>query len=221
MKKKTVMKNQTKTYQTKNDDRTRRSWKPGWPECRTASARVKTNARVRGKASKVDDEAVLHTCIPSIFPWTKSATPRNLPEERRRQLAVALLCNTGEKPRARSASTRLPFFQVVDRQDGTDGCAVSDTGPVETAAGHQRSENWSRCRESGSESSSAAEVGGFSKARKRKKQETNWWVKTLKWQRSSRHVRQKCSRQNPCHPARFDLYAQDDVFANAPLISAS
>ena len=34
--------------------------------------------------------------------------------------------------------------------------------------------------------------------------------------RSSRHVRQKCSRQNPCHPARFDLYAQDDVFANAP-----
>ena len=32
------------------------------------------------------------------------------PEERRRQLAVALLRNTGEKPRARSASTRLPFF---------------------------------------------------------------------------------------------------------------
>ena len=50
----------------------------------------KTNARVRGKASKVDD-AVLYTCIPSIFPWTKSATPRNPPEERRRQLAVALL----------------------------------------------------------------------------------------------------------------------------------
>ena len=62
----------------------------------------------------------------------------NLPEERRRQLAVALLRNTDEKPRARSASTRL---QVVDRQDGADGCAVSDTGPVETAAGHQRSEN--------------------------------------------------------------------------------
>ena len=38
-KKKTVMKNQTKTYQTKNDDRTRRSWKPGWPECRTVRAR--------------------------------------------------------------------------------------------------------------------------------------------------------------------------------------
>ena len=74
--------------------------------------KVKTNARVRGKASKVDDEAMLHTCIPSIFPWTKSATPRNLPEERRRQLAVALLDNTGtgEKLRARSGSTRLPFF---------------------------------------------------------------------------------------------------------------
>ena len=72
--------------------------------------KVKTNARVRGKASKVDDEAVLHTCIPFIFPWTKSATPRNPPEERRRQLAVGLLRNTSEKPRARSASTRLPFF---------------------------------------------------------------------------------------------------------------
>ena len=131
--------------------------------------KVKSNARVRGKASKVDDEAVLHTCIPTIFPWTKSATPRNPPEERRRQLAVALLRNTGEKPRARSASTRLPFFQVVDRQDGADGCAMSDTGPVETAADHQRSENWSRCGESGSESSSAAEVGGFSMARKRRK----------------------------------------------------
>ena len=45
--------------------------------------KVKTNARVRGKASKVDDEAVLHTCILSIFPRTKSATPRNPPEERR------------------------------------------------------------------------------------------------------------------------------------------
>ena len=33
------------------------------------------------------------------------------------------------------------FFQVVDRQDGADGCAVSDAGPVETAADHQRSEN--------------------------------------------------------------------------------
>ena len=72
----------------------------------------KKNARVRGKASKVDDEAVLHTCIPSIFPWTKSATPRNPPEleERHRQLVVALLLNTGEKPRARSGSTRLRFF---------------------------------------------------------------------------------------------------------------
>ena len=48
--------------------------------------KVKTNARVRVNASKVNGEAVLHTCIPSIFP-----TPRNPPEERRRQLAFALL----------------------------------------------------------------------------------------------------------------------------------
>ena len=102
--------------------------------------KVKTIARVRGKASKVDDEAVLHTCIPSIFPWTKSATPRNPPEERRRQVAVALLRH-GEKPRASLDRHASLFFQVVDRQDGADGCAVSDAGPVETAADHQRSKN--------------------------------------------------------------------------------
>ena len=38
-KNKTVMTNQTKTYQTKNDDRTRRSWNPGWPDCRKATAK--------------------------------------------------------------------------------------------------------------------------------------------------------------------------------------
>ena len=66
------------------------------------------------------------------------------------------------------------------------------------------------CGESGLESSSAVEVGGFSMARKRNKQETNWWVK---WQRSSHHVRQKCSLQNPRHPARFVLGARDDMLS--------
>ena len=110
MKKKTVMKNQTKTYQTKkwrSDEKKLKTW---LARMQNSHGKVKTNARVRGKASQVDDEAMLHTCIPSIFPWTKSATPRNPPEERRRQLAVALLRNTGEKPRARSTSTHLPFF---------------------------------------------------------------------------------------------------------------
>ena len=73
--------------------------------------KVKTNAPVRGKASKVDDEAVLHTCIPAfIFPWTKSATPRNPPEERRRQLAVGLLRNTSEKQRGKICIDTPPFF---------------------------------------------------------------------------------------------------------------
>ena len=74
----------------------------------------------------------LHTCIPSIFPWTKSATPRIPPEKRRRQLAVAFL--RWEAKRKIDTAWRLPSFQVVDRQDGADGCAVSNTGPVETAA---------------------------------------------------------------------------------------
>ena len=49
-------------------------------------------------------------------------------EERRRQLAVALL--RGDLDRHAS----LPSRPSVDRQDGADGCAVSDTGPVKTAA---------------------------------------------------------------------------------------
>ena len=104
--------------------------------------KVKTNARVRGKASKVDDEAVLHTCIPSIFefPWTKSATPRNPPRKDvdRLPLPCSVTVRSQGQDLDRHASL---FFQVVDRQDGADGCAVSDAGPVETAADHQRSEN--------------------------------------------------------------------------------
>ena len=189
----------------------------------SSHGKVKTNAPVRGKASKVDDEAVLHTCIPSIFPWTKSATPRNPPEERRRQLAVALLrnsTNTGEKPRARSASTRLPFFpgrqssgwpaqMVVQWVIQAQWRPLPTTKEVKTDPGV---ESQGRSQAQLQRSADFPWLG----KEKKKKQETNWWVKTLKWQGSSRHVRQKCSRQNPCHPARFDLYAQDDVFANAP-----
>ena len=54
------------------------------------------------------------------------------------------------------------FFQVVDRQDGADDCAVSDTGPVETAADHQRSGNWSR---SGLEKSAAIRPFATKKSR--------------------------------------------------------
>ena len=83
--------------------------------------KVKTNVRVRGKASK------LHTCIPSIFPWTKSATPRSPPD--RSCLAPV---KSQEQDLDRHAS--LPSTSSVDRQDRADGCAVSDTGPVKTAA---------------------------------------------------------------------------------------
>ena len=100
--------------------------------------KVKTNARVRGKASKVDDEAVLHTCIPSIFPWTKSATPRNPPPPPppRGKTSTASRClapvKSQEQDLARHAS--LPSRSSIDRQDGADDSAVSDTGTVKSAA---------------------------------------------------------------------------------------
>ena len=121
------MTNQTKNYQTKNDHRTRRSWKPGWPECRS-HGKVKTNARVRGKASK------LHTCIPSVFPWTKSATPRNSPDRGKTSTASHCLAPVKSQEQDQDRHASLPSRSSVDRQDGADGCAVSDTGPVKTAA---------------------------------------------------------------------------------------
>ena len=89
--------------------------------------KVKTNGRVRAKASK------LHTCIPSIFPWTKSATPRNPPDRGKTSTASLAPVKSQEQDLDRHAS--LPSRLSVDRQDGADGCAVSDTGPaVKTAA---------------------------------------------------------------------------------------
>ena len=120
----------------------------------------------------------LNTCIPSIFPLTKSATPRNPPEERRRQLAVALL-----RWEAKSKIDTPPFLSGR-RSSGWRRWLCSDSWYRASADRCWSSWNWSSCGESGSESSSAAEVSGFSMARKRNEQETNWWVK---WQRSSRH----------------------------------
>ena len=89
---------------------------------------VKTNARVRGKASK------LHTCIPSIFPWTKSATPRNPPNRGKTSTASRCLAPVKSQEQDLDRHASLPSRSSVDRQDGADGCAVSDTGPVKTAA---------------------------------------------------------------------------------------
>ena len=91
--------------------------------------KVKTNARVRGKASK------LHTCIPSIFPWTKSATPRNPPDRGKTSTASRCLAPVKSQEQDLDRHASLPSRSSVDRQDGADGCAVSDTGPaVKTAA---------------------------------------------------------------------------------------
>ena len=76
-----------------------------------------------------------------------------------------------EQDRARHAS--LPSRSSVDRQDGADGCAVSDTGPVKTAADQVEPDPGVESQ-GRSQARSAAEVGGFSMARKRNEQETNW-----------------------------------------------
>ena len=85
--------------------------------------KVNTNTRECGNTLKVDEEAV-QKCVPSIFHLVNTATPWNPPKER--PLAFAFL--------QRETQTRLPYFQVVDRQDGADGSAKSDAHPVETAA---------------------------------------------------------------------------------------
>ena len=109
----------------------------------------------------MDDETASH--IHSVhFPMDKVGYTSETP---RRKTSTA---SSGEKPRSRPA--RLPSFQVVDRQDGTDACAVSDTGSVETTADQVESDPAASCRESGLESSSAAAVGGFSMAQKRNEQ---------------------------------------------------
>ena len=86
--------------------------------------------------------------------------------------------------------------------------AWSDKGPVETAADQVETdsavESRGRCQ---AHLQRSADFPWFGKE---SEQETNWRVK---WQRSYRHVRQKCSRQNPCHPARFVLNARDDVLS--------
>ena len=74
-------------------------------------------------------------CFTHAFrPFSRGQSRLHLGIPLRKDVDSQPLPCSGEKPRARS--TRLPSFLVVDRQDGADGSAVSDTGPVETAADH-------------------------------------------------------------------------------------
>ena len=81
---------QTKTFQTKNDDRTRSSSMKTWLAGLWKSlSNVNTNTRVRGNTLRVDDEAVLQKCNPSFCLVDKLGYTSRSPEER--QLAFALL----------------------------------------------------------------------------------------------------------------------------------
>ena len=71
------------------------------------------------------------------FPMDKVGfTSESPPPPDRGKTATASRClapvNSQEQDLDRHAS--LPSRSSVDRQDGADGCAVSDTGPVKTAA---------------------------------------------------------------------------------------
>ena len=128
---------------------------------------------MRGKASK------LHTCIPSIFPWTKSAiaTPRNHPGRGKTSTASRCLAPVKSQEQDQDRHASLPSRSSVDRQDGADGCAVSDTGPVKTAADQVETdpgvESQGRSQAQLALQRSVARHG-FSMARKRNEQETNW-----------------------------------------------
>ena len=93
--------------------------------------KVSKNTQLRGNTSKVDSEAVLQTCILSIFPRRKSATPRNRPKER--QLAFALLQREAQSRIDTFFPSRSSIVRMA-HNGAADGSAVSDAGPVETAA---------------------------------------------------------------------------------------
>ena len=65
---------------------------------------------------------------------TKSATPRNPPDRGKTSTASRCLAPVKSQEQDLDRHASLPSRSSVDRQDGADGCAVSDTGPVKTAA---------------------------------------------------------------------------------------
>ena len=166
--------------------------------------KVKTNARVRGKASK------LHTCIPSIFPWTKSATPRNPPDRGKTSTASRCLAPVKSQEQDLDRHASLPSRSSVDRQqDGADGCAVSDTGPVKTAADQV-------------ETDPGVESQGRSEAQLALQRSADFpWLgketnkkRTGEW--NGKDLPAMCDKMfppKPCHPARFVLGARDDVLS--------
>ena len=140
---------------------------------------------------------------------TKSATPRNPPDRGKTSTASRCLApvNSQEQDLDRHAS--LPSRSSVDRQDGADGCAVSDTGPVKTAA-HQV------------ETDPGVESQGRSQAQLALQRSADFpWLgketnrkRTGEW--NGKDLPAMCDKMfppKPCHPARFVLSARDDVLS--------
>ena len=105
------MTNQTKTYRTKNDDRTRRSWKPWLARMQKSHGKVKKMLECVEQLRRWTTKR-LHTCILSIFPWTKSAAPRNPP---RRKTSTASRCLALMRSQEQDRHASLPFRSSIVR----------------------------------------------------------------------------------------------------------
>ena len=208
------MTNQTNLSNEKwrSDERKLKTW---LARIQKSHGKVKTYARVRAKASKVDDEAASH--MHSLhFPMDKVGYTSESP---RGKTLTASRCVAAVRSQEQERTATPPFLSGR-RSSGWRRWLCSEwyrpSGDRYWSSG-----NWSSCGESGSDSSSAAdqEVCEFSMARKRNEQDTNWWVK---WQRSSRHVRQMFPPK-PLPPsvfrfgcARWRVEQSHDVFTKAP-----
>ena len=121
----------------------------------------------------MDGEALLQTCILSIFPWTKSdivpsPPPPPLPPPGGK---TDRLCLATERSPEQDRHAFLPSFQVVDRQDCADGSAVSDAELEETAANQVETDPAVESR--GRSLAQLQRSADFPKFGKEKEQETN------------------------------------------------
>ena len=68
------------------------------------------------------------------FPMDKVGYTSESPRSRKDSTASRCLSPVKSQEQDLDRHASLPSRSSVDRQDGADGCAVSDTGPVKTAA---------------------------------------------------------------------------------------
>ena len=123
------MTNQTKNYQTKNDDRTREVENPAGQNAeKPRQSKNKCSRAWKGfEASKSHMHSV-------HFSMDKVGYTSESPDRGKTSTASRCLPPVKSQEQDLDRHASLPSRSSVDRQDSADGCAVSDTGPVKTAA---------------------------------------------------------------------------------------